>query len=64
MGIKQKVASYEKICRWKIGLIGQTNGSKVLPLSGDANQTLLKTNFCLHVEYYVTSRSFSNDMIG
>ena len=30
MGIQQKVASHEKNCKWKTGLIGQANGSKVV----------------------------------
>ena len=37
MRIQQKVASYEKIRKWKTGLIGQANGSKVAHLSADPN---------------------------
>ena len=37
MSIQQKVASYEQICKWKTGLIGQANGSKVVYLSADPN---------------------------
>ena len=37
MRIQQKVASYEKIRKWKIGLIGKTNGSKAVYLSADPN---------------------------
>ena len=37
MRIQQKVASYEKICKWKTDLIGQANGSKVVHLSADLN---------------------------
>ena len=33
MRIQQKVALYEKILNWKIGLIGQANGSKVVFIS-------------------------------
>ena len=29
MRIQQKVTSYEKIWKWKTGLIGKANGSKV-----------------------------------
>ena len=54
MRIQQKVALHEKICMWKTGLIGQANRSKVVCLSADANEGLLKTDFRLHVEYYIT----------
>ena len=54
MRIQQKVASYEKICKWKTGLIGQANGSKVMYLSADFNAGPLKADFHLYVEYYVT----------
>ena len=37
MIIQQKVASYEKICRWKTSLISQAKGSKVVYLSADTN---------------------------
>ena len=35
MRIHQKVALYEKIRKWKTGLIGQDNGSKGVYLSAD-----------------------------
>ena len=50
MRIQQKVASYEKIRKWKAGLIGQANGSEVVYFSGD----LLKADFHFYVEYYKT----------
>ena len=50
MRIQQKVASYEKIRKWKTGLIGQANGSEVVYLSAD----LLKADFHFYVEYYKT----------
>ena len=34
MRIHPKVASYEKIRKWKTGLIGQVNGSKVMYFKG------------------------------
>ena len=37
MRIQQKVTLYEKIRKWKAGLIGQANGSKVVSLSADPN---------------------------
>ena len=37
MRIQQKVASCKKIRKWKIGLIGQANGHKVVCLSADPN---------------------------
>ena len=37
MKIHQKVASYEKLRKWKTGLIVQDNGSKVVYLSADPN---------------------------
>ena len=43
MKIQQKVAWYEKIGKWKTGLIGQVNGSKVVYLSGDPNAGLIFT---------------------
>ena len=46
MRIQQKVASYEKI-RWKTGLIGQANGSKVVYLSADPNAGPVKGRFPL-----------------
>ena len=42
MKIQQKVASYGKIRKWKTGLIGQANGSKVVYLSADLNAGLFK----------------------
>ena len=54
MRIQQKVASYENIRKWKTGLIGQANGSKVVYLSADLNVGPLKADFHLYVEYYVT----------
>ena len=46
MRIQQKVASYEKI-RWKTGLIGQANGSKVVYLSADPNSDPFEDRFPL-----------------
>ena len=43
MRIQQKVAWYEKIRKWKTGLIGQVNGSKVVYLSGNPNAGLIST---------------------
>ena len=45
--IQQKVASYEKICKWKTGLIGQANRSKVAHLSADPNMGPFKDWFPL-----------------
>ena len=42
MRIQQKVASYEKIRKWKTGLIGEANGSKVVYLSADPKASQLK----------------------
>ena len=53
MRIQQKVASYEKICKWKTGLISQANGSKVVHLSADLMRAFLMTDFHLYVEYCV-----------
>ena len=39
--------------KWKAGLIGQTNGSKVVYLSADPNSGLLIADFHLYVEYYL-----------
>ena len=47
MRIQQKVASYEKIRKWKTGLIGQANGSKVVYLSADPNAGPFKGRFPL-----------------
>ena len=37
MRIQQKVALYEKISKWKTGLIGQINRSKVVCLLAEPN---------------------------
>ena len=42
-----KVASFEKICKWKTGLIGQANGSTVVYLSAEANAGPFKGQFPL-----------------
>ena len=47
MRIRQKVTSYEKIRKWKNGLIGQANGSKVVYLSADRNAGPFKGRFPL-----------------
>ena len=47
MRIQKKVASYEKMCKWKTGLIGQANGSKVVYLSADLNADPFKGRFPL-----------------
>ena len=47
MRIQQKVASYENIRKWKTGLIGQANGSKVVYLSADPNAGPVKGRFPL-----------------
>ena len=47
MRIQQKVASYENIRKWKTGLIGQANGSKVVYLSADPNSDPFKDRFPL-----------------
>ena len=47
MRIQQKVASYEKISKWKTGLIGQANGSKVVYLLADPNAGPFKDRFPL-----------------
>ena len=52
--IQQKVASFKKICKWKTGLIGQANRSKVAHLSADPNMGPFKDWFHLYFEYYVT----------
>ena len=41
MRIQQKTASCKNIRKWKTGLIGQANGSKVVYLSADPNTGLL-----------------------
>ena len=48
MRIQQKVASYEKNCKWKTSLIGHANGSKVVYSSADPAGP-----FNLYGEYYV-----------
>ena len=47
MTIQQKVASYKNIRKWKTGLKGQANGSKVVYLSADPNAGPLKGQFPL-----------------
>ena len=47
MRIQQKVASYEKIRKWKTGLFGQANGNKVVYLSADSNAGPVKGRFPL-----------------
>ena len=47
MRIQQKVALCENICKWKTGLIGQANGSKVAYLSADPNVGPFKGRFPL-----------------
>ena len=54
MRIQQKVGSYEKIRKWKTGLIARANGSKVVYLSADLNEGPFKGRFHLYVEYLVT----------
>ena len=54
MRIQQKVASYEKIHKRKTGLIGQANGNKVVIYQLILMRALLKADFHLYVEYYVT----------
>ena len=47
MGNQQKVAWYEKFCKWITGLFGQANGSKVVYLSADLNAAPFKDLFLL-----------------
>ena len=48
MRIQQKVASYKKICKQKIGLIDQANTTKVVYLSAEPNACTFKgTQFLL-----------------
>ena len=47
MRIQQKVTPYEKIRKWKTGLIGQADGSKVVHLSADPNASPFKVRFPL-----------------
>ena len=47
MKIQQKVVLYEKIRKWKTGLIGQADRSKVAYLSADPNADPFKGRFPL-----------------
>ena len=47
MRIQQKVASYEKIYKWKTSLGSQANGTKVVYLSADCNAGPFKDQFPL-----------------
>ena len=47
MRVQQKVASYEKIRKWKTGLIGQANGRIVVYLSADPKAGSFKGRFPL-----------------
>ena len=47
MKIQQKVASCEKICKWKTSLIGQGKGSKIVYLPADPNAGPFKGIFPL-----------------
>ena len=47
MRIQQKVASYEKIRKWKTSLTGQANGSKAAYLSAEPNVDPFKDRFPL-----------------
>ena len=47
MRIQEKVALCKKMCRWKTGLVGETNGSKVVYLSADPNAGPFKARFLL-----------------
>ena len=47
MRIQQKVPLHEKIRKWKTGLIGQTNGSKLVHLTADSNASTFKGRFPL-----------------
>ena len=47
MRIQQKVASYQQIPKWKTGLIGQANGSKVVYLSAGLNTGSFEGRFSL-----------------
>ena len=40
MRIQQKVALYEKICKWETGLIRQANGNKLVYLSANLKRAL------------------------
>ena len=54
MKMQPKLALYGKSCKCTTNLIDQANGSKVVHLSADPNEALLKVDFHLYVEYYVT----------
>ena len=58
MRIQQKTASYKNIRKWKTGLIGQANGSKVVYLSTDPNMGLFKGRFPL--KFLETRKVLSN----
>ena len=47
MRIQQKSRFVQKIRKWKIGLISQANGSKVVHLSADPNTGPFKDRFPL-----------------
>ena len=47
MRIQEKVTSYEKIRKWKTGLIGQADGNKVAYLSAEPNAGSFKGRFLL-----------------
>ena len=47
MRIQEKIASYEKIRKWKTGLIDQANESKVVYLSADPDASPFKGRFPL-----------------
>ena len=47
MRIQEKIASYEKIRKWKTGLIDQANESKVVYLSADPDAGPFKGRFPL-----------------
>ena len=47
MRIQQTMASYKTICKWKTGLIGQANRSKLVYLSADPNGGPFKGRFPL-----------------
>ena len=47
MRIQQKVTSYKKNHKWKTGLFGQANRTKVACLSADPNAGPVKSRFPL-----------------
>ena len=63
MRIQQKVASYQKIRKWKTVFIGQANRSTVAYLSADSNVGPF-IDFHVYLEHYEAKQSCSNDMIG